>query len=554
MSEDVGRSPLDELIDQGADFMQKNANGDTVLHSIVRFSKRIDKCFPQRLTEILGHQEQRESELSKKLENCSKMENYEHCTPLQLAFKLSAVPMVHWIIETYYQRRIFVDDTSHLKAYCVTELDTVTNRIVSATPKDGDDTKRDRKDWIYKRAWKPNMSSGLEMMFANNFSSDDALGMMDIKCVQSLIREKWKQERLIMWIFGIIYFIVLGLTTVYSVDRKEKSISNYSIAINGSIHNVDSRIFSPLSNGLFYFSFVISIVALLLGISLLSCRFFLKANPCSQTLHNIDYTVMFLVFAITLCLDCICVFVLDSYHGDFLLISLVFGWSFSTMFLRMNKHCGHLVDVLRQVMITHIFSFLCITLIINIAFGTCFFDLMRYVEDESGNVKDNENFRYFWRTVYTMFTVTIGLSEIGTIFESRNLWLAIVLFIIFMSLIYLLILNFLIAVMTETCTRIFSRRKEQINLHKLSSMLFIEDMFLLPMYLPPLQKLRVKRISKQTSNINSRKYHLSADSSHEEQMIERAHTTSDTPNADNQSDLYTPSFELCFKQDIPLPP
>ena len=549
-------STLDTLLAHGADAMQTNSRGDTILHSIVRFSKLVDKDLTESLNKILASQKQ--NEFSEKLKTCSRLQNLENCTPLQLALKVSAVPMIHWLIETFHQRQIFVDGKSHIEAYSVTELDTVTHRIISATPKDGDDTKRDRDDWRYKRIWKPRIPSGLEMMFANTFPSEYALDMMNIKCVKCLIKEKWRQERLIFYTFGIVYFLALLLITVYSVYRKDVNISNFSTTCNGSIHNLDTRKFSKFLEALLIVSTIISILALLLSTTLLTSRLFFKPDPLFQALHNIDYTFMFLSFAILLFFDCLLVNVKRNYdfeyNGELLLISLIFGWSFSTLFLRIFINCGHLIDLLRQVTITHLISFLCITTIINIAFGACFFDLMRYVENDSGIITENENFKYFGRTMYTMFTLTLGLNEIEAILSSPNSWLVILLFIIFMVIVYLLILNFLIAVMTETCTRIFSRRKEQHTLHMLSSILFIEDMFLLSvLFLPPLQKLRVKGFRK-----NAPKAHKLADNINireEDQLAEISSKPGDVAYAghENKSGSYTPSFELCFRRNKPLP-
>ena len=502
MDKESGRSTsLLIMLRHGADITQINTLGDTVLHSIVRYAKLTEEDIRFRLDELLDNCDLERTLFSEKLDICSKMQNNENCTPLQLALKLSVVSMVSWLIETFHQRWIFEDGTSHIELYNVRELDTVTNRIILATPKDDDDTKRGREDWHYERKWKPHSPSGLEMMFSNNFSSNDALDMMDIQCIKCLISEKWAQEKLIFYIFGILYFVVLILITIYSVNRKNMNLSDFNNGSLRSIHNLNTSTFSKLSEALSYVSTIISFVALVLSATLLTGRFFFKPNPLSQTLHNLDYAIMFWIFSIMLVLDCLLINVKSNhgfeYNGELLLISLVFGWSFSTMFLRIFPSCGHLIDLLRQVIFSHIISFLSMITIINIAFATCFFDFLCFVEDDKGNFSENENFQSFWRTLYTMFTVTIGLNEMETIFDSRNSWFVILLFIIFMIIVYLLILNFLIAVMTETCTRIFSRRKEQQTLHKLSSILFIEDMFLLPvLFLPPLQKLRVKGISK----------------------------------------------------------
>ena len=303
------------LLYHGADIHQINSKGDSILHSIVRITKLTEINVPERLDEILAYEV---TEMySEKLQECSMMQNSEFCTPLQLAFKLSAVPMVHWLIKRFHHRQIFVNGNSHIEAYNITNLDTVTNRIVSATPKNGDDTKRGCEDWSYERTRKPHMPSGLEMMFANNFSSDDALDMMDIKCVKFLVGEKWKQEWLIFFLFGIVYSVSLLLITVYSIYRKDVNLSNFNATRHGPIHNLDPNKFSQFSKASLYLSTIISILALVLSTTLLTGRLILKPNPLSQILHNIDYSVMFIAFAIMLFLDCLLVIVKINHEFEY---------------------------------------------------------------------------------------------------------------------------------------------------------------------------------------------------------------------------------------------
>ena len=527
------------LLAHGADITQTNSRGDTVLHSIVRVATLTDINIPERLNNMLDIDQ---------LERCSKIRNHEHCSPLQLAFKLPAVPMIHWLIEKFNRRSVFANGNSHIEAYNITELDTVTSRIVSAAPKE-DDSKRACEDWIYKRTVKAPVPSGLEMMFANNFSSDDALGMMDIKCVKFLINEKWHQERWGYFVFGILYFMSLLLITIYSMDRKDNDqLTNSTPAKDILFHNLEWEQFSLFSKTSLCLSTLISFLTIILCTTMLISRLVLRTNPISHALHNLDYTLMFLCFTVFLCLDCLVIFVKSThdfiYNGEFLLVSIIFGWSFSTIFLRIFLSLGHLIDLIRQVIIKHILSFICITTIINISFATCFFDLLRYVEDENGKLSKNENFQSFWRTLYTMFTVTIGLSEIESIFNTRNSWFAILLFILFMVIVYLLILNFLIAVMTETCTRIFARRNEQQILHKLSSMLFIEDTFLLPLVLSPLTTLRVKGFPTAGGERYQSSNGMSAGS--DSTLCTDVLMTKPTSGEHH----YKPSFELCFRRNM----
>ena len=66
-------STLDTLLDYGADVMQINSRGDTILHSIVRFSKLVDKDLTESLNKILESQKQNQRCHSHRMRACLKL-------------------------------------------------------------------------------------------------------------------------------------------------------------------------------------------------------------------------------------------------------------------------------------------------------------------------------------------------------------------------------------------------------------------------------------------------------------------------------------------------
>lgn len=63
-----------------------------------------------------------------------------------------------------------------------------------------------------------------------------------------------------------------------------------------------------------------------------------------------------------------------------------------------------------------------------------------------------EEFKDYTRTILTMFQLMLGLSEIEVLYQAHDPWLAILLFVLYVLLTYALMLNALIALMSNTCS------------------------------------------------------------------------------------------------------
>jgi hypothetical protein len=76
----------------------------------------------------------------------------------------------------------------------------------------------------------------------------------------------------------------------------------------------------------------------------------------------------------------------------------------------------------------------------------------------------------------------LGLGDIEFLNQARIPGLAITLYVIFVILTYVLLMNSLIAMMSQTCALVLQDRYSQWRLQQLSVILFMEDLFCLPCY------------------------------------------------------------------------
>lgn len=79
----------------------------------------------------------------------------------------------------------------------------------------------------------------------------------------------------------------------------------------------------------------------------------------------------------------------------------------------------------------------------------------------------------------SMFKLGIGVDDIGVLYSARIPWVAITIFIVYTVFTYILMLNALIAMMSQTCSLVLEERFPQWRIQQLSVVLFIEDIICL---------------------------------------------------------------------------
>ena len=87
-------------------------------------------------------------------------------------------------------------------------------------------------------------------------------------------------------------------------------------------------------------------------------------------------------------------------------------------------------------------------------------------------------FQTYRISLLTLFNLMLGLSDISILNEARDPWLAVSLFVTFALLTYVLMINALIAMMSQTCALVSSNKHTQWQLQRLSIILFTENTIL----------------------------------------------------------------------------
>jgi transient receptor potential cation channel subfamily V protein 2 len=510
------------LIDHGADMHAQNSYGDTVLHSLVKYSA----VYPNKTDNVIemfkylnGLLKKGKSIIPRSrgidsdiyLEEDSYvwfLENKDNLTPLQLSAKLGVVEIFQFIIklENVYSFVSTQDGLFDVKLYDITEIDTVANQHVAmlTTRNKGNEScntsiidgvpQPSRKKRIECTAFQcshfdyPKTESILEMVFDYDFSDSSAFRIIETIPVKNIIQEKWQKLRYLYFLWGFCHILVTLCLTAGIVIR-----SNIYASITWNPNNtVSADMFSVTGvsetfvHYISWISFIFGgIVYCLFVISLLIAKV-RRPNAMRYTLHNIGYVCFLFVFSICLFVDFFMTQVSVTHDNIALIIAIIAGWWFAVFFLRAVRLFSFFTEMIRRVVIGDLLRCAVIISFMLFAFSAgmyaVFVGKFESQQQQSADYASaiDESFGSFGGTMMTMFKLMLGLGDIEFLNQARIPGLAVTLYVIFVILTYVLLINSLIAMMSQTCAVVLEDRYSQWRLQQLSVILFMEDLFCLP--------------------------------------------------------------------------
>ena len=511
------------LLEHGAKLHTQNSYGDTVLHSLVKYSA----VYPNKTDNVIemfkhlnGHLKEDKSNNHRFrginsdifLEEDSYvwgLENDEHLTPLQLSAKLGVVEIFQFIInlENVYSFVSTHDGLFDIKLYDITEIDTVANQHVARlkTGNKGSGNKKVSRniDGVSRTSIKknrecaafqcshfnyPETESILEMMFDYEVRGSSAFRIIETIPVKNIIQEKWQKLRYLYFLWGFCHILMTVCLTAEIVIRSnmyasitwnpKKTVSADMLSVNG----VSETFVHYIS----WISFIFGGIVYCLFVILLLIAKVRRANAMRYILHNIGYVCFLFVFSICLFVDFFMTQVSVAHDNIALIIAIIAGWWFAVFFLRAVRLFSFFTEMIRRVVIGDLLRCAVIISFMLFAFTAGMYAVfVGKVDPQQQQSADyasaiHENFDSFGGTMMTMFKLMLGLGDIEFLNQARIPGLAITLYVIFVILTYVLLINSLIAMMSQTCALVLQDRYSQWRLQQLSVILFMEDLFCLP--------------------------------------------------------------------------
>ncbi|XP_033761183.1 transient receptor potential cation channel subfamily V member 5-like [Pecten maximus] len=408
------------------------------------------------------------------------LKNDDSQTSLQLAAEYGMVTLFEFIlnIEDIYCVFSADDGLFDIKLYDITEIDSIGNTQSQTMSVDDDDI--DGRGCCRGSNGSITTVSILEMMFDNNYKSSSAFELMELLPLKVLIEAKWNlyKNTYIFWM--VVHFFLMIVLSVYAVERTSLHFPKFPRAANSTAtKNLVSVWIVNVSQ---WVEFIFGIIYFLIGVLLIFPKV-KRPHRSRYWQHNIGYITMVLMFAVCLLLDSLLTFALEVHDGVPLVFALLTGWWFNVFFLRGWQVFSFFTVMIQRVIFGDLFRFSVFIGLELVAFTTCMHTVYQGqgIPNVEGIYSSTEvsTLLEFGSTMLSMFNLMLGLSNIGGLRDARVPWLSIILFIAFVLLTYVLLLNALIAMMSATCGTVLENRYEQWRIQQLSVILFIEDLLCL---------------------------------------------------------------------------
>jgi len=485
---------INTLVNKGAKKHRHNSKGDTVFHSLIRYAA----IYPEKTKDVLNTLDYLHKNFIDNTENSSHendlsiwfIPNSDGLNPLQLSASLSQLEIFEHILKlpNVY---CFLNDHDGLfdqKSYDITEIDTIATELwssdqqkrtaelqqhVTANNVEGLSTRtfENKEESVCRPIEflkRQKQKSILEIMF--EIKSPSAFEFLQQPIMRCVIKTKWQVYKwyyYIWMVFHLLFMVTLTVFAVYNSDDNSHEANSSVAMTTEAMSTVPQRKnftsgfkWIYFSVGLFYFLY-----------ELFHLFFRVKSYDIKQLvniLHNGIYRVILTVFSLCLIIDQILTEVMDNYENGFLIISLITGWWFVVFFLRAHKKFGFFTVMIHKIILGDLIRFGLLICLMLIAFSAAVNMAFK------GSITQNKDLLSYPYTMMLLFKLMMGLGDIEELYEARRPWIAVCLFIAFVILTYVLMMNALIAMMSQTCTIVSENRHIQWRVQQLSIIMFFE--------------------------------------------------------------------------------
>ena len=482
---------IDVLIRHGAELSKQNSMGDNVCHSLIKYahlypeklpgimkacehiSKISVSCFAHDV-DVKDIESVHRNDLEKRNIHIWLMENGDDLNPLKLCAKLGQQLLFKYIMELkgVYCYTNSEDGLFDVQLYDVTDIDFVSELkledIIPVYPfKDPTESK------LSENTSKNRTVPTLEMIF--NSDASIVFKFIQFSPLHYVINRKWSFYRWFYLIWGILHILFMVGYSVYAVDRSKlpRPVANGSVSDNYLNHLGENTFVT------FYvvLSLVIACTYILQEVvRIFRCRMPWSFAHIMNCYHNGPFRLVLVLFSICVIADFVW-WMADPYYENYLLVcAMILGWWFLVFFLRALRQFSFFTVMIQKVLVGDMFRFSIIIGMELVAFTTGIFIAFQgtITSDETDETNDIE---HYGKLMVLMFKMMFGFSSLDILFEARQPWFAVCLYVAFVLLTYVLMINSLIAMMSNTCSVVSQNREVQWRVQQLSIILFFESIF-----------------------------------------------------------------------------
>ena len=473
------------LLKHGADINKQNSFGDNLCHSLVKYSH----LYPEKVSEIMNIFEHvskltvagatakmnvkdieslNHTDLEKQNFQIWLKDNTERLSPLKLAASLGQYHIFKYIIELkgVYCYINSEDGLFDVKLYDVTEIDTVSElRFNDLIPFDIDAFNAVSGKQRCS-VWSPKSVPTLEMIF--NSDASTVFKFIEFSPLFYVINRKWEFYKWFYLLWGVLHVLFMVGYSVYAVERSKFASNTFNGSVAGNYVNQIGE------NTFITFYIVLSLIVAVLYFAQELIRTFKHRMPWTlphvmNCYHNGPFRLVLVLFSISVITDFIWRMLDVNYENYLLVCSMILGWWFLVFFLRGIRQFSFFTVMIQKVLIGDMFRFSIVIGMELIAFTTGMYIVFQ------GAVTSNDSVESYGKLTVQMFQMMFGFTNLDVLFEARQAWFAVCLYTAFVLLTYVLMINSLIAMMSNTCSIVSQNRDVQWRVQQLSIVLFLES-------------------------------------------------------------------------------
>ncbi|XP_063811906.1 transient receptor potential cation channel subfamily V member 1-like isoform X2 [Pseudophryne corroboree] len=430
---------------RNAELKTPDSHGNTVLHALVVVADDTEEN-----TEIITKMYDDILKKSVKINPQLKLEeiaNHEGLTPLKLAAKTGKTELFKHIL----RREMTEPEFRHLS--------------------------RKFTEWTYG----PVHTSLYDMSSVDTYEHDSVLetivfrssacnrhNMVVLEPINHLLQEKWDSfAGKIFYLKFLLYIVYLIIFTVTAYNRPLTGQPPYPL--EGTTKD-NARVLGE-------------VIVILGGIYILLCQvvYFWKRRPSLQILMIDGYfEVLFLLHAVILLCSFVVYFAGSETYVALMVFALVIGWVNTLYYTRGFQQTGIYSVMIQKTILRDMLRFLFVYLVFLFGFAAALVTLVGEAPVEPGNSTEagkseaGSSYSGLYVTILELFKFTIGMGDLEFNENLKFKHFFMFLLILYVVLTYILLLNMLIALMSETVNKISSESKSIWKLQRAATILDIE--------------------------------------------------------------------------------
>ena len=360
-------------------------------------------------------------------------------TVLTLAAKLGCREMFELVMETPVYRQIDTKvGVTNVWKYDITEID-------SAQANDHTSV----MELIMRGGHKKEPSSYYEIA--------------ELSPILDLIRIKWRRYRWWYYLWGAFHLLMMGAYTGLTLEnpgiQEITNFTDYTALLQSEqpMHPILNLVFDTLMT-------IYSVLLMIMEIVQIG-RHLDRDFDITNEIRNDPYRILMILFGLSMIGTYCSSFVYGRLSIGFRSFSFIFGWLFTLFFTRGFKLFS-VFTVMMQKALTDVFKVTVVYMLVLVPYTACITLLTESPESK---------FKTFGSAMFEMFLLTLGIGDVDSSFEFSYIpGLSQFLYTAFVVTSYILLLNMMIALLSDTCAKVSNMKDDPWHLQKLGVVLFIE--------------------------------------------------------------------------------